>query len=301
MMIFLRDSQTPDYTGQTAGNNAATVIGTATLGLAGGTFELENILPGQYELFARVPENAGGGSGYTFGRTDVDVIRGRDTANIVINVHPSVSVTGTVTVDSRPGGQVPVRLSLHVDGSAGKIPIYQGIASRAVTSNPETGTFIFPAITAGRFRIAAQGLPGNLYLADVRNTISVFDSGFDVGGEPPQPLEVMLRSGAALVSGTVKDATGRPMPKAAVVLVPMGERRQNRALFHETAADETGSFTIRSIAPGSYKLFSWQSLPPGAFLNPAFLSRYETRGIAVNVVQQSALTVAVNGIRLDEQ
>jgi hypothetical protein len=107
---------------------------------------------------------------------------------------------------------------------------------------------------------------------------------------------VVLKSGAAVVEGTVQDATGKPVPDATVVLVPPPNRRQNRALFHTAISDSTGKFTIRNIAPESYKLFAWKSIPNGAYYNAGFLSKYEERGRPVAVSEKTTVTEQVTVI-----
>jgi hypothetical protein len=48
-------------------------------------------------------------------------------------------------------------------------------------------------------------------------------------------------------------------------------------------ADATGKFNMDGIAPGDYKLFAWEAVPNGAWMNAEFLARYEGRGVAVSV------------------
>jgi hypothetical protein len=48
-------------------------------------------------------------------------------------------------------------------------------------------------------------------------------------------------------------------------------------------ADATSKFNMDGIAPGDYKLFAWEAVPNGAWMNAEFLARYEGRGVAVSV------------------
>ena len=46
-----------------------------------------------------------------------------------------------------------------------------------------------------------------------------------------------------------------------------------------------------NLAPGQYKLFAWDGVPTGAWMNADFIAKFEERGTAVTVnagVRQSA-------------
>src|SRR5262249_50303837 len=134
------------------------------------------------------------------------------------------------------------------------------------------------------------------YLADVVQSASVFDSGFEVGSEPPNAIRVVLKSGSAVVAGTVQNAEGKIVPDATVVLVPPPDRRQNRALYHTATSDSTGHFTIRNIAPGNYKLFEWQTISNGAYYNSGFLAKYEDRGHPIALNEKTPATEQITVI-----
>ena len=119
----------------------------------------------------------------------------------------------------------------------------------------------------------------------------MFDSGFEITSEVPDPIEVSLSSGAGTVEGIVQDGAGKPVFGATVVLAPPENRRQNRVLFHQAFTDKAGRFTLHNIAPGNYKLFSWQqALPANTWYNPGFMSRYEASGRPISVAQDGNVT-----------
>jgi hypothetical protein len=138
----------------------------------------------------------------------------------------------------------------------------------------------------------ATGLPRNLYLADVRQgPASVLDTGFDVGREQPAPLQVMLRAGAGVIEGVVNNALKKPVAGATVAVVPTIPLRHNRARYQTATSDISGRFVIGNIIPGDYKVFAWDDIPSGAYFNSKFISRYEDRGLAINLLQSSTRTV----------
>jgi hypothetical protein len=256
-----------------------------------GKFEISNIPPGAYNLFARVPDlgsQAAGGAPVAWGRARLDV-RDADVPNISITIPPSVDVKGTV---SAPGGKMPssIRVQIMPDDAAAKIPAYQQVGGRAAVVDA-AGAFAVPAVPEGRFRVSAvSGLPQDMYLADVRqNAQSVFDTGFDVNSGNTASLEVVLSAGAGTVTGVVTDGPLKTVPGATVVLVPETGRRNNRALYVSAISDASGRFTLRGVAPGDYKVFAWESIAAFAHVNPAFMAKHEDRGKLVHVGQQGTV------------
>jgi len=94
-------------------------------------------------------------------------------------------------------------------------------------------------------------------------------------------IDVMISSGAKSIRGVVRDAAGKPVASATVVLVPPMARRQNTALYKMTRTRLSGEFTLSNVAPGDYKLFAWEGIPNSAYLNGAFMEKYEARGQAI--------------------
>jgi hypothetical protein len=79
-------------------------------------------------------------------------------------------------------------------------------------------------------------------------------------------------------------------PGAMVALVPDGHR-QVYALYYGATADGVGAFVMRGVAPGDYKIFAWESLPAGGYLNADFLKKYEDSGRAVTVTPDAKLNI----------
>ena len=286
LMLLGRDPNKPDI-----GAGTARTIGTVTLNNGTGTFEVAGIPPGSYDLYARIPEsNAGGGAGFAFAKVPLDV-KNENISGISITVNRSVVVNGTVSVDGKAPGSTPIRIQLQPEGSGVKLGVYQSVGQRAISPTPE-GAFSLVQVPPGLYRVhMGPGLPADLYLADVRQSgAGVFDSGVEITSEKPNPLQIVLNSGAGTIEGTALDSAGKPLQGAYVVLAPAMARRQNRELFHTATADANGKFSIHNVAPGGYQLFAWQqTIPAGAFYNAGFLRPYEDRSRFVNVQAKSIL------------
>jgi beta-lactamase regulating signal transducer with metallopeptidase domain len=260
------------------------------------TFEVRDVLPGEYYLVPRVTQAVPTGLGnFGINRIPVD-IRDKDVTDLSIELVPSVAVNGILTIDGHAPGNVTVRVAIGAVGNPS--PTYQGISARAVIPKADDGTFTIANIPQTRYRVEmGAGLPPDLYVSDVRlGPVSVFESGFEVGRELTAPLEVSLRSGAGTVEGIVRDGSNKPVPNATVAVIPPDARRENRVLYKTATSDAAGRFSIRGIAPGGYKLFAFEGLGGGEFYNSRFLSKYEFRGKSINVTQGGTSTESLTVI-----
>jgi beta-lactamase regulating signal transducer with metallopeptidase domain len=254
------------------------------------TFEVSNVLPGQYYLVPRVTQNFPTGSGiFNINRVPVDVLD-KDATGLAIELVPSRNVDGTLTIDGHAPGNVTVRVALSAVGNPS--PTYQGVTARAVIPKADDGTFTILNIPQTRYLAEmGAGLPPDLYMSDVRlGALNVFDTGFEVGKESLAPLQVSLRSGAATVEGVVRDSSNKPVANATVVVIPPDARRENHALYKTATSDASGKYTVRGIAPGNYKIFAFEGVAGGEFYNARFLSKHELRGKPITVVQGGSST-----------
>ena len=108
---------------------------------------------------------------------------------------------------------------------------------------------------------------------------------------------MVVSTNGGTIEGIVTTGDRKPSVSSTVVLVPEMTHRINSELYKVTTTDIDGRFTIRGIHPGLYSLFAWESVPSGAYLNSVFLTKYESRGFVVNVVQQSKNTAELRVIK----
>jgi hypothetical protein len=264
-----------------------------------GTFEILNVPPGSYDLFARLPvANGWGGlapperatTPLAIGRTSVEV-RGGNVDGVTVVVHQGVDVKGRITIDGQPPASNSIRVSLAPDDSATRVGETQisnvfGQVAQYPARVEQDGSFTIPFIPEGHYRvqIAFTGQAANSYLADIRQgAATIFDNGLTVGREAVNPLEIVVNTNGASIEGTVLGADGKPVPRSTVVMVPPTGRRQNSALYKFVQTDAQGHFSMKGVAPGTWKVFAWDSIQPGAYQNAEFMQKYEARGTNVVV------------------
>ena len=258
-----------------------------------------------------------------FGRTTIDVRGSDLTGVSIIGHHGvevrgRMLIDGIVSPSAKG-----IRLTLRADDSASKLQVYQQVGQYQPLINEDGRFTIPAVPEAHyRFHIGfgpeekdsspslnekklsdaevvnadpiapkpltsftvASLLPDNSYVADIRqNGMSVFDSGISVTSQASAPVEIFINTNGGSVDGIVRDGNLIPASGATVALVPQEQHRQNPALYKSARSDAAGRFLLTGIAPGNYKLFAWDSIPPGAYRNATFVSQYEDQGMAVNV------------------
>ena len=263
-----------------------------------GQFLISGVPPGQYNLFPLVEDDDGN---FRTVRMPVEV-EDKAIEGVSAVLASTVELRGRVTLDGKPWGSDVVLASM--DGLPGALlgaSNHDAARSEALATapvDPVTGEFVFDRVNPGQYsiRLAKPINVPDAYMADVRQKDrSVFDSGISVGEETPEPLELMLRTQGGTVTGTVFDSTLiRTFSRATVALVPDDPRRRNLALYRTAVSQADGTFSFAGVAPGSYRLFAWQAVTPGAWENAAFMRRYEDHGVPV-VVDQA---VTRTGFRL---
>jgi hypothetical protein len=82
-----------------------------------------------------------------------------------------------------------------------------------------------------------------------------------------------------------------------VVLVSDEAHRGHSRLYKHATTDQFGHFDLRGIAPGDYKLFSWEEVEDGAWEDPDFLKPFEEKGERVSLQEGDVKTVDIVAIK----
>jgi hypothetical protein len=240
-----------------------------------GRFEIRDVVPGSYELVAGASAQ---GKAYSAsmpleaGAADID--------GLILTLAPAADVAATTRVEEplklASIAQVAVRLESRGGG--------RGVQGRAQKEGP----VVFREIEAGEYEISVSNLPDDVYLAAARSGgVDVLESGLDLRrGPPPGPIELTFSPAGGRVSGTVLDAKKTAAAGAYAVLVPAGKPRARASLFRTAAADSSGRYEFRGVAPASYTLFAWDSLDEIPYREADFLAKVETFGVSVKIERE---------------
>lgn len=164
-------------------------------------------------------------------------------------------------------------------------------------SSKTTGEFSFGEIASGKYDIIVSELDDDVYVERILYGDRPLDTPqVTITGDSGE-LAIVLDSRGASISGTVQDSARQPVAGVEVVLVPdRSALRGFATAYKRVEADNNGRFSIRGIPPGDYKLFSWESVPDTAWMNPSFLKKYESMGVAIHLEHSATLKTTVNVI-----
>jgi hypothetical protein len=267
---------------------------------ATGTFEIRNLLPGTYSVVGLVqtapppgppgpPEppttEASGSITVTVSDSDVN--------DVAFALGTGATIVGRLRVEGELPAQAllgqPLAFIIPIGGSGGyrqdpdAAEIDAGGNFRV--GNVAPGEYLFDF---ANLDIAAVGFVKEARL-DGADVLSV---PLRISGSTDKQLDLVLRVGGGQVTGTVTDVRSQPVPGARVLLIP--ERVRFRADLYRTATTgAAGRFNFPRVAPGDYKVFSWELIESNAWLDPEVLARSESRGTLVHVTESSTETITV--------
>ncbi len=255
---------------------------------AKGAFELRSVAPGSYTLIAEQFGNADPEK-VARGRTSLEVGEG-NLNDVEVIIGPGASLSGHVRVEGKTNpdfAKLTVALDAQDDlSSMGFAPDVSNVPLRS------DGTFTFHDVPEGTYHIKVLPLPDGYYLKPSGEGDAV-EAGVKVARNHAAAVELTLSTGAGRITGTVaKDQ--QAFAGATVVLVPDGARRGQPRFYRQALTDASGRFTISSVTPGDYKLFAWEEIERGMYLDPDFLQSYEDSGKPVQVEEGGSLNLQVD-------
>ena len=153
----------------------------------------------------------------------------------------------------------------------------------------EDGTFTISNVAADRYNFAMFGLPDGFYLKSIRSgDDEVLASGLDLSKGPGGPIEIVLSPNAGQAEGVLQNDTQQPATGATVVMVPQEKERRDQMQYYKTVTtDQYGRFTLKNLDPGEYKVFAWEDVETGAYMDPEFMKPVESLGESVTIRENS--------------
>jgi hypothetical protein len=255
-------------------------------------FEIRGVTPGSYAIYALMgtyPHNF-----QTHRQIDV---YDKDLDGVEVQFAPLVKVTGTVRLrDGTARDMTGIALSLRprADGFA--------LVHERGADVHKDGSFEIENLSEGNYDIELFEPPEGFYMEAAHSgERNVLDLGVECTGKTA-PLDIVLNPGAATVRGlAMDDKTQQPVAGAAVALIPQEDTRRGRPMYYRTAVtDAAGRFTVSGIIPGEYKLFAWDDIEPGAYMDPEFMKQWESRGTVKTIRDGAQEAVSLTLLRAEQ-
>jgi 5-hydroxyisourate hydrolase-like protein (transthyretin family) len=267
---------------------------------ATGKFELSNVIPGQYVVQAQLPvitpspitsaqqieERIATQAMQPLGRVPITVTDA-DVENVAIVLTAGVTVPGKVSVEGQALSAVTgidrmrVTLRSWQDGA-----LMQGGVQPGPGVVSADGSFQITGLREGEFIAQVNVTSPGFYVKSVRYGGSeILNNPFKFSGSGSGTIDVILRPGAARVSGVVNDARSQAVPAIQVVLVP--EQRNRTELYRTATTDANGRFNFTNVTPGQYRAYSWEIFENGMQYDPDVLKKHEQQGKIIQVAEAS--------------
>ncbi len=267
----------------------AVIVGKNALG-PGGSFAFGDVAPGDYTLSYL----AGTAQGVSVGTASVSVLD-RAITDLVIDVVPPVSVHGSVIIENDSGKEVSdVKVRLVTAGAA--------IGPGYTASVERDGRFVFGGCSPGQYSVGVRS-PTGIYLKAARYGLAdVTNSPVTISAENVK-LEIVLRNGAARLSGTIlpaRGADGARGPGSGYYVVLPADRPTEQSEPRLGHSDNSGKFEVKNLAPGRYRVFGFVAPDPGALQNPAVLKAIQALGTEIELKEDEQATVAIHLIGADD-
>jgi hypothetical protein len=247
-----------------------------------GVFEMRGVSPGTY-LLAATALSEDVQTGYSKVEVlDIDQPR----ANVVVGPGVSLGV--------RLFGEAPASTDLSAIRVA-LFPLEAHIPEPDPAVIQPNSALVMTQIAPGDYALRVSGLPGSAYVRAARSgSRDVLEQFVSVQYDNTAPLDLDLAFDGGQVTGRAIGTAGQAAD-ATVVLVPAALRHRPD-LYRVVFADANGQFAIAGIPPGAYKLFAWESVDTNAWMNAAFMSRYEEFGVELTVSANAKITSQVRVI-----
>jgi hypothetical protein len=267
-----------------------------------GRFDYGRVVPGSYILYVQVrPAGATTPADVLWASMPLEV-REQDVDNLSILPRLGISLPGKITVDGQPsagGTSLAGGLFLGMRPD----PLVTQQAPSPSTRASADGAFVLSGVIAGNYRIYAppllnpnnpgllNGLPPvppgleNSYVKSIRvGGADVLDSGIHLTPVEGLSMEIVLGMNAGLVEGRVT-RDGKPATDITVGMLPnAASARGFRTDMHKaTLTDASGSFQLRGLPPGDYKIFAWEDADKDAIMDLDFVRGYEEKGTRLGI------------------
>jgi len=246
-----------------------------------GTFQLNNLAPGDYQL--RTFSNGPPGPDAEMGMAKLTVA-GDDITDFQLMTKKALSVSGRLIVDAAAARSLPPMLFVNAfpfDGG----PIGPSFNSPGRVADDFTFTL---KTGPGRSRITLGSMPPGWSLRSVRlNGPDIIDTRIELQANENVPrLEIELTNKTSRVTGLAPTGRGDTSKDYTAVVYPQDSERwklANSRYARPGGPDQDGRFKISGLPAGEYFLVAVDRIEPGEATDPEFLERIRAKATAFSL------------------
>jgi hypothetical protein len=256
----------------------------AAIDFKDGSFELDGVAPGPHDLLLMV----NGEGKQQMMQRPIEV--GGDIETLEIAFQPGATISGHLSWDDPSAGK-DIQLQVVLDGTA-------GLAGQQTTTSVQVdGSFELDDVGAEMYSLNLTGDAPDAYLKAAKYGSSDALGTFQtvVGSGPTLELTVGARGGRIL--GRVLNGDSVAAAGVWVTLMPEESKAAVRRLYQAVKTDANGKYEIRGVAPGTYRLFSWEDIEQNQWEDPDFVRSFARKATSVEIKEADTQAVDLTTIR----
>jgi hypothetical protein len=264
-----------------------------------GKFDFPKVIAGGYVAYLFV-------DGMTI-RTPVEVRNG-DVDGLALPMASGINIPVNITLEGTPPKNMPAVSNLiptlwrnptllgapPMPATAGNPPVLRNIA-------PGTyHVYLTPLLGPLRTLSPVDVPPAwqNAYVKSMRmGDVDVLTGGISLERQTDTPLEIVIGVNPGTLEGQVMNEVRQPIGGAYVTLFANNpaDRLYRTDMFKVTGTDNQGRFRLQGLPPGEYRVFAWENVERGTWLDSTFLRLHEDKGVTIKIeegkVQTSTLPI----------
>ncbi len=266
-----------------------------------GEFEVRGVGPGAYSLTGSTKQNGKTATvslPVNVGSSNID--------NLVFAAGVGFTVSGRIAVEGEATAELSkarVALQAREMGIGSLVAALGAVLSgampgEAVGKLEKDLSFKMDDVSPDLYEVTVTGLPEGFYVKSIRcGETDALISGLALSG-PPEPIEIVVSPKAGQIAGAVRNPkTQQPEPNVTLALVPQeAARRETQIYYRNVSTDAAGNFTLKSLPPGEYRVYAWEDVEDGAWMDPEFMKPLESKGVPVTLKESGNETVQVQAI-----
>ncbi len=161
----------------------------------------------------------------------------------------------------------------------------RGYGPRIFANVAADGTFTLKQVPPGEWLLNVDPLPPGAFLKMARfGDQDIRFARMEIKPGREDSLSIVVSTNTAQVHGEV-DAGDGDSKRAGILLAPIGQYSTLTRFYYDVAADDTGKFELKDIAPGKYKIFALEKLAPGEFKTPEAASQLDPLGEEIELAE----------------
>jgi len=219
-----------------------------------------------------------------------------DVQNLSVAINVGSTVSGKISIEGRAENDPDLsRIRVTLEAVPTGVAMVGSQSAQSISSN---GGFSVANVWPAVYRLLVAPLPANTYVKSIRlGNLDLLGQNLITPLQSDGQIEIVIGTDVATVQGRAANERGDGVSNVKVALVPETTPLRGRVdLYRNGATDPSGNFRIINVPPGDYRVFAWEDVEDGAWMDPEFLRRDEGRGKSIRVAAGRGDSVSVTVI-----